>query len=130
MSEAVADQVLYDEHPAMFRGNPLGFVGSVLLIPAAGIGLIILLVWWLYCKQTRVVLDDRHTLVEQGLLSKSRMELRHSSVRAVHVHQTFLQRMFGVGKVQIFTAGDEPEVVVNHMPDPHRVREIINAHGT
>ena len=114
----------------MFRGNPLWFIGALLLVPAGGIGLIVLLIWWLYCKQTRVILDRHHTLVERGLLSKDRIEMRHSRVRAVHVYQSFLHRIFGVGNVQVYTTGDNPEFTVNSMPDPHRMREIINQYGT
>lgn len=128
--EANADgAVLYEEHPRMFRGHPFGFVLSILLIPVAGIGILILLAWWLRCKQTLVRLDASHTLVEEGLFSKSRIELRHSHVRTVHVYQTFGQRIFGVGKVEIYTSGDDPEITVNGMSDPHRIREIISGHG-
>ena len=130
MSEETTEEYLYDEHPHMFRGNPLYFVGAVLLIPVGGIGLIILLFWWLYCKQTRVMLTREHVLIEKGILSKSRIELRHSSVRTVHIYQSFGQRIFGVGKLEIYTAGDNPEVTVNDVPNPHLIREIINEHGS
>ena len=41
------EQTLLEIHPAMFRSNPLGFVGCVLLIAAVGVGLLILGWWWL-----------------------------------------------------------------------------------
>ena len=31
----------YDEHPAMFKNNPLGFILSIILIPAFGLGILI-----------------------------------------------------------------------------------------
>ena len=33
--------------------------------------------------------------------------------------------VFGVGAVEIFTAGDNPEIVVAGLPEPNRVRELI-----
>ncbi|MET0042695.1 MAG: PH domain-containing protein, partial [Candidatus Thiodiazotropha sp. 6PLUC3] len=36
----------------MFKNNPIGFIVSILLIPAFGIGLIILLVWHLQNKSS------------------------------------------------------------------------------
>ena len=129
MSATDTDSTLYEANPKMFRGHPLGFVLSLLLVPVAGLGLLILLVWWLTCKQTHIALDRNHTRVEKGLLSKSRIELRHTSVRTVHVYQSLGQRIFGVGKVSIFTAGDKPEVSMDGIPDPQRVREIINEYG-
>ncbi|HUF56104.1 MAG TPA: PH domain-containing protein [Thermohalobaculum sp.] len=122
--------VLYDEHPTMFQGNPFYFVGAILLIPVGGIGLLLLLGWWVYCKQTRVTLDATNTLVERGILSKDRIEMRHGRVRAVHVYQSFLQRMTGAGDVQVYTTGDNPEFTVRNMPNPHRIREIINEYGS
>ena len=130
MSEQAGERYLYDEHPRMFRANPLGFIAAVLLIAAVGVGIIILAIWWLRCRETRVMLDTRHMLVEKGLMSKSRIELRHSSVRTVRISQSFQQRIFGVGKVEVFTAGDNPEVTVNNIPEPQRIREIINEHGS
>ena len=128
--KTAAGGALYDEHPTMFQGSPFYFIGAVLLIPAAGLGLLILLGWWIHCKQTRVCLDRHHTLVERGILSKDRIEMRHARVRAVHVYQSFMQRMTGSGDVQVYTTGDRPEFTVKNMPNPHRIREIINEYGT
>lgn len=118
---------LYDEHPAMFRNNPLGFILAVLLIAAAGIGLIILLVWYLRTKAARLCITENEILFEQGLLSKERSEISMHSVRTVRVKQSFFNRVFGVGAVEIFTAGDNPEIVVAGLPDPNRIRELIKA---
>ncbi|GGO86077.1 hypothetical protein GCM10011348_36080 [Marinobacterium nitratireducens] len=114
----------YSEHPAMFKNNPLGFLLSILLIPV-GIGIIILLIWYLKCKSTLLEVTDRELVVERGLLSKDRTELSLSGVRTVNVYQSFFNRIFGVGKIAIFTAGDDAEVEVAGLPDPHRLRELI-----
>jgi uncharacterized membrane protein YdbT with pleckstrin-like domain len=44
----------------------------------------------------------------------------------VQVNQSFVNRILGVGTVEIATAGDEPEFVVSDMPDPHEIREAIS----
>ena len=117
-------QTLYSEHPSMFRNNPLGFVGSVILVPV-GVGLVILLVWYLRCKASKLVVTENEVLFEQGLLSKSRSELDIDSIRTVKVEQSFFNRLFGTGCIKLFTAGDEPEVLAAGMPDPDRVRLLI-----
>ncbi|MFC6671634.1 PH domain-containing protein [Marinobacterium aestuariivivens] len=116
----------YSEHPAMFKNNPLGFLLAILLIPV-GIGIIILLVWYLKCKSTLLELSGSELVVERGLLSKDRTELALSSIRTVNVYQSFFNRIFGVGKIAIYTAGDEAEIEVAGLPDPHRLRELIKA---
>ena len=116
--------VNYSEHPAMFKNNPLGFLLAILLVPV-GVGIIILMVWYLKCKSTLLEVTGRELIVERGLLSKDRTELSLSSIRTVNVYQSFFNRIFGVGKIAIYTAGDEAEVEVAGLPDPHRLRELI-----
>ena len=42
----MAETTLYSENPSMFRNNPIGFIVTIMLC-LVGVGLIILLVWWL-----------------------------------------------------------------------------------
>ena len=70
-------------------------------------------------------MTDREIHYEKGLLNKEHSEINVSSVRTIKVKQSFFNRIFGVGSIEIYTAGDAPEVVVTGLPDPNRVREII-----
>lgn len=115
----------YSEHPAMFRNHPLGFILAILLIAAAGIGIIILLVWYLRCKSTRLELQGNNLVLEEGLLSKERTELKLSAIRSVKVYQSFFNRLFGVGRITIYSAGDEAEFEADGMPHPHELRDLI-----
>ncbi|OFE12551.1 hypothetical protein PHACT_04880 [Pseudohongiella acticola] len=119
-------QKKYSEHPAMFRNNPLGFILAVILIPLA-VGIIILMVWYLKCKSTRLDFIGNDLVLERGLLSKNRTELDVSRIRTVNVYQSFFNRIFGVGRISIYTAGDDPEIDVSGLPDPHDLRELIKA---
>ena len=115
---------LYAAHPVMFKNNPLGFIVALILVPV-GIGILILLVWHLKNKSTKLTVTESEILFEKGLLSKDRAEVSVGSVRTIRVKQSFLDRIFGVGRVEIYTAGDSPEIVANGLPDPNRVRELI-----
>ncbi|MEX1215544.1 PH domain-containing protein [Saccharospirillum sp.] len=117
----------YSEHPSMFKNNPLGFVVAVLLIPLA-IGILILLIWYLKCKSTTLEFTGNDLILERGLLSKDRTELNINSIRTVKVYQTFLNRIFGVGKISVFTAGDTAEIEAAGVPRPHDLRDMIKAH--
>ena len=118
------EQILYQAHPPMFRNNPLGFILSIVLI-AVAIGIIILLVWYVKTRSEQLTITNEELRYEKGILSKSHSELRLSSVRSVRVNQTLCQRMFGTGDIEIYTAGDAPEVTLKGMPDPHRIRELL-----
>jgi len=119
-------EALYDEHPVMFKNNPLGFILALVLC-LVGIGIIILLVWHLNNKSSRLTVTKSDVLYEKGLLSKERSELNITSIRTVKVKQSFWNRIFGTGTIELYTAGDSAEIIAVGMPDPNRVRDIIKA---
>lgn len=114
----------YTARPVMFRSRPFSFILSVLLIPAV-VGIVILLYWYLSCKSTALSVSEGQIYLERGLLSKSRSEIDCDSVRTVKVYQSLLNRIFGVGSIEIYTAGDQPEMLVKGLPDPNSIRDVI-----
>jgi len=84
-----------------------------------------LLYWYLSCKATSLTVSEGQIYLEEGLLSKSRSEIDCDSVRTVKVYQTFINRIFGVGSIEIYTAGDQPEMLVKGLPDPNEIRDVI-----
>ena len=121
----MTDTVIYEAHPAMFRAHPSWFILSVLLIAAFGIGIVILVYWYILTRATALTVTDSDILYERGILSKDRTSVSLRHVRSVNVMQSFVNRIFGVGTIQISTAGDEPEFTIADMPDPHVIREAI-----
>ena len=115
---------LYAEHPVMFKNKPFAFILTLILVPL-GIGIIIFLVWYLRNKSSKLTVTENDVQFEKGLLSKSRSEVNIGSIRTVKVHQTFGNRIFGTGRIELYTAGDSPEIVAIGMPDPNQVRELI-----
>ncbi len=106
----------------MFRNHPVYFIIGLIPIfwPA-------MLVWWIKCKCIRLTLDETSTVLRTGILSKRIDEVEHRDVRNITVSQTFLQRIFDTGDVGIASAGDASvEIMVQDIPHPDSVREIIN----
>jgi uncharacterized membrane protein YdbT with pleckstrin-like domain len=135
----------YSEHSTV-KDKPLSFVILVLAIIALLVGaiwlkdektymlidgvlliiaIVTLLIWILKNKANLLQIDDSDILFEVGLLSKDRSEVKIESVRTVKIKQSFFNRMLSVGTIEIYTAGDSPEIVAKAMPNPHKVREII-----
>lgn len=122
----MTDTMIYKAHPAMFRAHPFWFILCVLLIAAFGLGLLLLLYWYIKTKATSLTVTEHELLYEKGILSKERLAVSLRHVRSVQVNQSFLNRILGVGEIEIKTAGDEPEFAVAELPDPHEVREAIS----
>ncbi len=95
------------------------------MIAVFGVGVILLLIWYLQTKSTKLTITNKDILLERGLLSKNRSEVSIKSIRTVKVKQSFFNRVFGVGAIELYTAGDLPEIDVKGMPNPNKVRDII-----
>ena len=121
----MAGQVVYEAHPAMFRAHPFWFILFVLLIAAFGIGIILLLYWYIKTRATALTVTNSELMYERGILSKDRTSVSLKHVRSVSIAQGFVDRILGVGTIQISTAGDEPEFTIADMPDPYVIQEAI-----
>jgi uncharacterized membrane protein YdbT with pleckstrin-like domain len=115
----------YDASPAMFRNHPLAFVGAVILIAAFGLGILILLYWYIKVRSVRLTITGDLIHLSQGIFSKSQTDIDVQEIRSVSVRQGFWQRVFGVGLIEVFTTGDQPEFSLDGMPDPNFVRDHI-----
>ena len=121
--------VLYEAHPAMFRNHPFYFVLCVVLILAVGVGLILLLVWWIQVLGTKLTVTNEQTTLRRGILSKFTNDVFHSNVRNIQVRQSFFQRLFNVGWIGMSSAGQSGlEIEVNGIFDPDKVKELIDDH--
>ena len=133
--------------PAMFRNSPVLFtlciIGCVafplIIIAVAEQGIptfakllscllfpFILLCWYLDCRATRLEITTRRSILKRGILSKNTNEVRHKDVRNLKVHQDFLQRIWGVGGIEIASAGHAGvEIKVSGIPSPHALADKI-----
>lgn len=151
-----AETTLLVVHPATLRARPV--LGAVLLLLAAGgLGLAVaatfspgfagyrwaawvgaglvasagawLGIWKVATLATRVTITNRRTIVRRGLLSRATRELRHDQVQDIQVTQTLAQRVMNVGRLGLDGGGtDDVEIVVDDLPDPMRLRTIVDRH--
>jgi uncharacterized membrane protein YdbT with pleckstrin-like domain len=121
------ERVLYESHPAMFAGNPILFILSILLCFAYGIGVIVLIVWWLRCRGEKLIITDERIIKREGILGRHENIVYHSDVRNIQIRQGLFQRMFGVGSVGIATSGIAGvEIEIKAISNPVKVRNLID----
>lgn len=120
------EETLLEINPAMFRNRPLGFLLSVVLV-AAGVGLVILGIWWLNTKAATLTVTNKRTIQRTGLFSKRTTEVLHRDVRNIEIDQSISQRMFGVGSIGIASAGQSGiEIQFAGIRDPDGVKALID----
>lgn len=146
------EQTLIELHPSMARRHPFQFIGSLVLLLAGLAGIVfgwlegapwlaalsaaavllaggLLLVWWLRVISTTLTVTTERTTLRKGLLSRRTTEVRHDDVRNLQVHQTFVERMFGVGDLAISSAGqDDLEIDIDGVRGPEEIASIIRQH--
>ena len=125
----VTETTLYQSHPSMFRNNPIGFILSFILILVYGLGLLILLIWWLRVLGTTLIVTDERVTLRKGILSKHTNEVYHTDIRNIQISQGLFQRMFGVGTIGIASAGHGGvEIEVAGIPMPQTIKDLIDQH--
>lgn len=144
-----AEETLVQLNPSMLRRHPFQFTGSMLLLLAGLAGLAyglmqpewwiaglagaialfgagVLLVWWLKVKSTTLTVTSERTILRKGILSRNTTEVRHDDVRNLQVHQSFVERMLGVGDLAISSAGqDDLEIDIDGVRDPEHIASLI-----
>ena len=121
-------EVLYERHPSMFRNNPFWFIVAVATVPV-GVGLVVLVAWWLRCIATTLTVTREATTLRTGVFSKHTSTVYHADVRNIEIDQSLFQRMFGVGTIGISSAAQaDMEIVAAGMPGPEAVKEIIDTY--
>src|SRR5205823_14966422 len=79
-------------------------------------------------RSTHYKVTNQRILVERGVFSKSLEEIDTRSVDDTEFHQTFLERIFGIGEVWIVSTDKvAPRVVLHGIHEPRKTRELIRA---
>jgi len=116
-------------NPAMFRARPVAFIISVLLIAAYGLGLVILLIWFLKVKNETLTITNMRVIKKEGILSKHTNELRIADVKNIKVSQGLFQRMFGTGTLEVASAATGTvEVYITGVSAPQDLADMVRKH--
>ena len=142
--------------PAMFRARPFSFIALVLLMTAAGIlalyaavrkeslwpgdtfwlvicllvflaAAVTMFVWFLKTMSACLEITTKRTTESHGLFSRATSEVLHDNIRNIAVKQSFVDRVFNVGLIEISSSGQAGiEITMKDVRDPHGVRETID----
>jgi uncharacterized membrane protein YdbT with pleckstrin-like domain len=142
------EQLVLQVRPSLWRAYPVrasllilltlaSLIAGPILLPGLGwivgpsvaaVLVLILFIWWLNVTIAHSVrITNKRTEERRGIFSRSTNEVLHDHVRNIQVDQSFVERIFGVGKVGISSSGqDGIEIEVRDLPNPDRVKEIID----
>jgi uncharacterized membrane protein YdbT with pleckstrin-like domain len=105
-----------------------GLSVGVTLILFAVIAVVVLL-WTIWeTIRWKYTITNRRVFVRHGLVNIHEQTARLERVQDIALHQTLFDRVFGVGRLEIDTAGSTGgPLVFKALLEPTRVREILDA---
>ena len=78
------------------------------------------------CKT--LIVTEKRTILQLGLLSRRTVDVRHKDVRLVEVSQSIFQRIFGTGNLAISSAGHGGvEIEMPGIIEPQKLKRQIDA---
>ena len=87
-------------------------VFGVLLLPAFGVGLVLLAIAYVRYKSTEVAVTTRRVIVKTGFISRKTVEINLNKVESIQVDQGVLGRMLDYGTLVIAGTGTSHEPIV------------------
>jgi len=85
---------------------------------------------WLIVFSTKLTITNKKIIFRRGILVRSEVELLHSDIRSVVIHQEILQRIFGIGTVAVATAATSfaAGITARNFRHPDKIKRIIQQH--
>jgi len=90
-----------------------------------GIGSLIYLKIFILSKLTELTVTDGQVHYAEGIINRSTSDIEISKIRVIKVQRSLLDMLFGVGTLEIYTTGDDPEIRIVGIEQPHAVRTEI-----
>lgn len=115
------EKEIWSEKASMldFAVNPVKWI---LTIGTLGIWFF---VTYLSRLSTRYTLTEERLIVTKGLLSKSVDEVELFRVKDAKVSQSFLERLVGIGKIEVKSSDDTGTLLITNIPKAVERRESI-----
>ncbi len=114
------ERIEWTGHPSQWQ-NFWWFAAALLVIPIPWT------LWkWLEVRSTRYTLTDQRLKFTRGVFNKVTEDLELYRVRDTKFAQSFVERMFDLGNIVLFTTDTStPTVTLTFINDADGVREII-----
>jgi len=135
-----AEVVLWSASPSVLPYVPryvlvgLAFLGNLIVaavvwwpfLLGAWVCLVLVADWELRRRATRYTITRRRVIRRTGYLRRVHQEVQTRHVREVQLHQGPIERLFGVGTVEIATAATaERELLIAKVPNAKKVMEVL-----
>lgn len=74
---------------------------------------------------TKYYISESEVRVRYGFISMKATSITPQKINTIHLEQSILERIVGVGHLHIKSQGDEPEIIIYGIRDPVSIRSFI-----
>ena len=127
-----AQRPTWAEEKTLWQGHPSGlyyighWIAGILLLMFWGLGLLVIIYAILDRKTKVFTLTTRKVMAQSGIVSRKTSEVGMRDIRSINMSQGILERIFGLGTVQIGSAGHAGiEVELKGIQNPSQVRDQV-----
>ena len=100
-----------------------GIVPALILI---GFVLFLLVLFEIFIRSERLVIEDSTVILYKGIFSRNVMRISYNTISNVSVNQSFLERILGYGDIFIDTAGGpSAEIVLKKFQGAVKIEKMI-----
>lgn len=121
----------FSPHPLAYLGHYIfgGFLGLFTIMLLAIPGIIYILIIEGIRRGNKYYITDKRVIHQFTFLSRKTSSVMYDKLQDVHFTQGLIERIFGIGKVHLNTAGTHlVEIVFKGLPNPVNVKRIIEHH--
>lgn len=105
-----------------FLETAVRYLGVAAIVVSAAMFIVQVVKW----RTTYFVVTNQRLIDRQGVLARSGVELPVRSVDNVNFRQTIFERLFGVGRIEIESGGEDSKQVIPYVSRPEDVQKIIH----
>jgi hypothetical protein len=110
-------------------GRPITVVISNVFAILAVASLISLNIWLLRTRFESLNITGERSIWSRGMFDRETSEIQHDDIRNIQIKQSFIDRILGVGRIAISSAGqDDMEIDIQGVPDPSRVADTVRSY--
>lgn len=117
------ERVVHRGHISLWSLSAYIAIGIV-LTPAYGVGLIVLLVAYIKFKATELAVTNKRVIAKMGLVSRDTIEININKVESIQVSQSILGRVLNYGTLTINGTGSSHELIAG-ISDPLAFRRFF-----
>jgi uncharacterized membrane protein YdbT with pleckstrin-like domain len=109
--------------------RPITLALSIVFGIVAAVPLILIIYWLLRTRFESLMVTSERTIWARGILDRETSEVQHDDVRNIQLKQTLIDRILGVGRIAISSAGqDEMESDIRGVPRPGHVADTVRSY--